>query len=141
MTLSPVRETPRARITAACRRLGHDVVVQACIDLIHEREADPALITVLGGPHATTIVSIDVHRYWLRVWATRGLMWAWNDAALPSLRQAMRDDAWRVREMAAKAVARNVIDAALDDVLTLRDDPVLRVRTAAERAVMRLTGR
>ena len=74
---------------------------------------------------------------WLRVWATRGLLWAWDGRAVDSLRGALLDDAWRVREMAAKVVARHLVGDLLTNVATLRGDPVARVRHAAERAVTR----
>jgi hypothetical protein len=41
--------------------------------------------------------------------------------------------------MAAKVVARHRLGGALDAVARLRDDPVARVRAAAERAVVTLT--
>jgi hypothetical protein len=41
--------------------------------------------------------------------------------------------------MAAKVVARHHVDEALDAMLALRDDPVPRVRAAAQRAVVELT--
>jgi hypothetical protein len=47
----------------------------------------------------------------------------------------------RVREMAAKVVARNLVGDALDDVAPLREDPVRRVRVAATRAVATLAAR
>jgi len=77
--------------------------------------------------------------YWLRVWAARGLLWAWDDAALPALLKALNDDAWRVREMAAKVVNRHRLGDALPVVVDLRQDPVRRVRAAADRAVVSLT--
>lgn len=55
------------------------------------------------------------------------------------MRTALRDEAWRVREMAAKVVARHLVGGLLADVLPLRDDPVPRVRVAAARAVVRIT--
>ncbi len=51
----------------------------------------------------------------------------------------MGDGHWRVREMAAKVIARHKIGAALSAVAELRDDPVPRVRSAAERAFVMLT--
>ncbi len=51
---------------------------------------------------------------------------------------ALRDDAWRVREMALKVVARHRLDEALETVATLQEDPVPRVRAAAHRAQVRL---
>jgi hypothetical protein len=41
--------------------------------------------------------------------------------------------------MAAKVVARHRVGGALEAVARLRDDPVARVRSAAERAVVALT--
>lgn len=76
--------------------------------------------------------------YWLRVWAARGLLWAWDDLAFPCLAHALDDDAWRVREMALKVVARHKLDEALTAVVDLQDDPVPRVRSAAARALVRL---
>jgi hypothetical protein len=49
------------------------------------------------------------------------------------------DHAWRVRELTAKVVARRRIGRALDAVAALRDDPVPRVRVAAEHVVVLLT--
>ena len=51
---------------------------------------------------------------------------------------ALRDDAWRVREMAARVVARHQLDAALPAIAGLRNDANARVRKAAERAAYRL---
>lgn len=61
------------------------------------------------------------------------------DAAPDAIIGALRDPAWRVREMAAKVVAAHRVGQALDAVAALRDDPVPRVRAAAERAVVLLT--
>jgi hypothetical protein len=51
----------------------------------------------------------------------------------------MADEAWRVREMAAKVVARHRVGDAFAAVSRLRSDQVPRVRAAAERAVVTLT--
>jgi len=69
----------------------------------------------------------DRYRYWLRVWGARGLLWAWDDAAAPATIAALDDDAWRVREMAAKVVGRHLVDDAIPALEQLRDDPVPRV--------------
>jgi hypothetical protein len=65
----------------------------------------------------------------------QGLLWAWDEAALPTLLDALGDESWRVREMAAKVIARHRIGDAFDAMAALRDDSVPRVRAAAERAV------
>jgi HEAT repeat protein len=52
---------------------------------------------------------------------------------------ALGDEHWRVREMAAKVVARRKLGDAVEAVAALRADPVPRVRAAAERATVILT--
>jgi HEAT repeat protein len=104
-------------------------------------KVDGEFVAALGGPPATWAVDggDSGPDYWLRVWALRGLLWLWDDAASPSVRHALTDPAWRVREMAAKVCARHRVDAALDRLLDLREDPNARVQHAASRAVIRLT--
>jgi hypothetical protein len=53
--------------------------------------------------------------------------------------QATADSAWRVREMAARVIARHRIGAAFPAVAALREDQAPRVQAAAERAVVILT--
>jgi hypothetical protein len=81
----------------------------------------------------------DDQAYWFRVWAARGLRWAWDDIGTDAIRTALGDPAWRVREMAAKVVARNRLGDLLPALLVLRTDPTDRVRSAARRAVAVLT--
>lgn len=130
--------TPRESIEAECARRGHRAVVAGCIDLLRGGDADPALILALGGPPAQWAVTSEVGGpgYWLRVWAARGLLWVWDDTAQSAVLDALNDDAWRVREMSAKVVARHQVGDALPIVADLRDDPVQRVRAAAHRAVV-----
>jgi HEAT repeat protein len=70
--------------------------------------------------------------------AEKGL-YAWDESASTVIARATSDDAWRVREMAAKVIAKHRIGDALNAVIALRDDPVPRVRAAAERAIVVLT--
>lgn len=77
--------------------------------------------------------------YWPRVWGARALLYAWDVAAEPAIVRATSDAHWRVREMAAKVIARRLIGGGLEAVAGLRDDPVPRVRAAAERALVALT--
>ncbi|MGH3877677.1 MAG: hypothetical protein ACRDSK_11655 [Actinophytocola sp.] len=136
--------SPRERILAECTRRGRAAVVAGCVRLVEGGEADDGFVRVLAGRTAPWWFANredEDLRYWLRVWGTRGLLWAWEDSALPALRAGLRDPAWRVREMAAKVVARNLLGDALADVAPLRDDPVRRVRDAATRAVATLTAR
>lgn len=120
-------------------RRGKGAVVAGCVDLLAGRDTDPGLVVALGGPAAPRVISGENKQYWLRVWGARGLLWAWDDIAAASVAAALRDEHWRVREMACKVIARQRVGDALAVVAELRDDPVQRVRDAAARAVVLLT--
>jgi HEAT repeat protein len=133
--------TPRGRIEAECGRRGKKEVVAACIALLAGRHADPHLIVALGGPPASWAVTGGASGpdYWLRVWAARGLLWAWEDRAEPAILRALNDDAWRVREAAIRVVARHRVTQALPRLAALAGDENRRVRSAAARAAARLS--
>ena len=135
--------TPRRSIAAECERRGKAAVVSGCTDLLQGRTGvDDALLLALAGPAAEGVLDGQAGGktgYWPRVWAARGLLHAWDDRATAAIIQATTDDAWRVREMAAKVIARHRIGNAFTAVAELRNDPVHRVRAAAERAVVLLT--
>lgn len=134
-------KTPRKSVEQECARRGKDEVVAGCVELLSGGDGDAELILALGGPPARWVVTGEPPGppYWLRVWALRGLLWAWDDVAFQSVEAALNDDAWRVREMALKVVARHRLEDALATVVDLGEDPVARVRAAASRAVMRLS--
>jgi hypothetical protein len=136
--------TPRQSVERECGRRGQAAVVAGCVALLRGDDADAQLILALGGPPARYVLDTGpapVHRYWLRVWGARGLLYAWDDApdaadsTAAALLDGLADEHWRVREMSAKVVARRRLGEALDAVAILRDDPVPRVRAAAARAV------
>lgn len=134
-------KTPRESIELVCARRGKNAVVAGCIELLGGGDVDAELILALGGPPARWVITGEPSGppYWVRVWATRGLLWAWDDAALQSIEVALNDDAWRVREMALKVVARHNLEDTLLTVVELQEDPVARVRAAASRALMRIS--
>ncbi len=134
--------TPKQSIELECARRGRAQVVAGCIRLLRREEVDENLMIALGGPMAQGILdagSPQVHLYWLRVWGARGLLHVYGDEAEDSVIAALADQHWRVREMAAKVVARHQVGAALTAAAELRGDPVARVRAAAGRATMVLT--
>ena len=137
------RLTPRQSVAAECQRRGKPAVISGCIALLQGRhDVDDTLVLALGGPPAQDVLGGHAGGkagYWPRVWAARGLLHAWDDRATAVIIQATTDDAWRVREMAAKVIARHRIGDALTAVAELRNDQVPRVRAAAERAVAILT--
>ena len=134
--------TPRESVQGECQRRGEDVVVAGCLAILTGRNVDERLLRVLGGPAAEQVLGGHeggTAGYWPRVWAARGLLYAWNETAITAIVEATADEAWRVREMAAKVTAKHRIGDGLDAVIMLRDDPVPRVRAAAERAIAVLT--
>jgi hypothetical protein len=134
--------TPRQSVELECARRGRDQLVDGCVALLEGRDVDDALIIALGGPVAQVVLHDGPrqrNQYWRRVWAARGLLHAWEPRAEGAIIVATGDEHWRVREMAAKVIARHRVDAGLEAVAELRADPVPRVRAAAERATVLLT--
>jgi HEAT repeat protein len=92
---------------------------------------------VIGGPSAENVLEGrdgGVDGYWPRVWAARGLLHVWDDVATNAIIDATTHEAWRVREMATKVIARHHVRPAIDAVVMLLDDENARVRTAASKA-------
>jgi len=134
--------TPRQSVEIECARRGTARVVAGCIALLQGQDVDDDFVLALGGPGGHRVLDDGPKRrnqYWRRVWGARGLLYAWTDEAEVAVVAALADEHWRVREMAAKVVAKRGIGAALDPVAVLRSDPVPRVRAAAERATVLLT--
>jgi HEAT repeat protein len=139
-----VGTAPRLRVTVERAKGGAAPLTAGCVALLAGRpdEVSDDLITVLGGESARTVLDGNAggrSGYWPRVWAARGLLHAWDPAATAAIIGATADEAWRVREMAAKVIARHRVGDAFDAVAALRTDPVERVRAAAARAVTLLT--
>jgi HEAT repeats len=134
--------TPRQSVDIECQRRGRDAVVDGCVAMLRGQLVDDGLILALGGPAGLNVINdgpAQRNQYWGRVWGARGLLYAFDERASDAIIDALRDDHWRVREMAAKVIARQQIGAALPAVAGLRDDPVPRVRAAAEGALVVLT--
>jgi hypothetical protein len=133
---------PRLSIDMECRRRGRQAFTAGCMELLAGRTVDDSFVDALAGPGRAAWLltgAPEARDYWARTWGARGLLWAWDPAATTAVVAAMRDEAWRVREMAAKVAARHLVGDALPAVAALRDDPVARVRIAAERAVVAIT--
>jgi hypothetical protein len=133
---------PRRSAEAESERRGRAAFVAACTGLaLGGPPEDAELVLALGGPPARWVVTGEPSGpdYWLRTWAVRGLLWVWKDSATAAVVAALGDEHWRVREMAAKVVAKHRIDAALERVVELRTDTNQRVSDAATRAVRMLT--
>ena len=138
------RASPRERIAAEVAARGLPGFVAGCVELAGVADGeipdpDLDLLRALAGPGAGKFFDGREHvdTYWFRVWALRGLLWAYDGAAEDCLTAAVGDPAWRVREMAAKVVARHRVVEAQPAMAALLEDPVPRVRRAAERALQR----
>jgi hypothetical protein len=138
--------TPQQSVQLECARRGTAQVVAGCVGLLAGGDADYGLVYAIGGPAADPVLGPHPRRdqrYFLRVWGARALLYAWDDGApevaAAALIAALGDESWRVREMAAKVVARRQLGDALNAVAGLSSDPVPRVRAAAGRATAILT--
>jgi HEAT repeat protein len=132
---------PRRSIERLASELGERAVVDACLELLAGRDVTPTIVVALGGPPARWALdgSPSGPGYWLRVWALRGLLWSWDARATSAVISSLSDESWRVREMAAKVIARHGVDDALEALDGPTRDPNKRVREAAERARRALT--
>ena len=135
-------QTPRESVETLCTQRGEAAVVSGCLALLEgvDPDFDSGLVVALGGPPARWALTGEPSGpdYWLRVWALRGLLYAWSQEAIPAVLVALGDEAWRVREMAAKVVARRQLDDAHGLVADLEMDENPRVRAAASRALIAL---
>ena len=129
--------TPSQSIQIECERRSSDEVVRDSIAILEEHAVDDHFLRVIGGPSAESVLEGrdgGLDGYWPRVWAARGLLHVWNDTATSAIITAVTHKSWRVREMAAKVIARHHVRPAIDVVVTLLDDDNARVRAAASRA-------
>jgi len=134
--------TPRQSVERECARRGRGHVIDGCVALLRGEDVEDSLIMALGGPAGHRVLDDGPqqrNQYWRRVWGARGLLHVFDDRAAAAVIEALADEHWRVREVAAKVVAKHAIDDALTAVADLRADPVPRVRAAAGRATIRLT--
>jgi HEAT repeat protein len=138
--------TPQQSVQQECGRRGAAEVVAGCVRLLTGCDADSQLVYAIGGPAADSVLGPHPRqdqRYFLRVWGARALLYAWDDCApgpaAAAVIAALDDESWRVREMAAKVVAKRKLGDALTAVAKLCRDPVPRVQAAAERATAILT--
>lgn len=130
----PTDLPPEKRIAAAIAELGEDAVVLRSLSLIAGNNEGEDFLLWVGGDHAQGILDGAPVLYWPELWGTRALLYAWNDTAAPAVTAALQNQAWRVREMAARVAATRKlpVQAELHELLT---DEVARVRAAAARAL------
>lgn len=138
--------SPRASAEALSALIGAPAVAAWCAELltgqIDDGAADrPSLVWLAGEPARIRLAQKGSEGswkdYWVRTWALRGLLYAWHPAAAPAVVTALDDEAWRVREMAAKVARLRELGEAADALARLTTDETERVRVAAARALGR----
>lgn len=137
--------TPQVRASAAVQALGAQELSRWCaeiltgaLDLTCQDRHDPRWIAGRawegwGDPASWRSRGLD---HWPRTWAARTLLHAWGPVAAPAIVEGLHDEAWRVREMCAKVVARQELGAAAPECARRAcSDEVPRVRVASLRAL------
>ena len=145
LTEHEVALAPGERVRELSAPVGETAVAEWCAALLAgaapAADGSPSL-RWLGGRHAEHylrgLLDSPDQDYWPRVWAARGLLYVWSEAAAPTIVQALGDSAWRVREMAAKVARRRELGDAADSLRQCLGDAVPRVRAAAARALGRV---
>lgn len=130
----PVDLPIEKRLAAAVAEFGEDAVVLRSLSLLAGNNEGEDFLLYVGGEHARGILEGAPVLYWPELWGTRALLYVWNDSAVAAVTAALENQAWRVREMAARVAAARGL--AVEGVLTgLLTDDVARVRAAAARAL------
>lgn len=130
----PVDLPIEKRLAAAVAEFGEDAVVLRSLSLLAGNNEGEDFLLYVGGEHARGVIEGAPVLYWPELWGTRALLYVWNDTAIPAVTAALDNQAWRVREMAARVAAARELPVA-DALAALLTDDVARVRAAAARAL------
>lgn len=140
----PLDARPAVLVGLAVERWGSRGLMDRCVRLYRDMQwgDEPELMAYLAGAQGLRWVELGfgVQDYFVRTWALRAMLYAWDDSAEPAVIRALQDEHWRPREMALKVVAKRQIACQAKAASMMRDDPVPRVRAAAQRAMHRLDG-
>jgi hypothetical protein len=118
----------------AIARFGESVVADRAGALLGGANEGEDFLLWVGGRHAQGILDGAPALYWPEVWGARALLYAWDPAAEVAIREGMRNQAWRVREMCCRVAAERSLPLA-DVAAELFADDTARVRAAAVRVV------
>jgi hypothetical protein len=135
----PAELSPADRIAKVVAELGEDEVVARATALIAGLNAGEEFLLAVGGRHAQGILDGAPPLYWPEVWGARTFLYVWSDSAVPAILAGLGNQAWRVREMSAKVVARRALEFPAE-VAVLATDEVARVRAQAARALAEIGG-
>jgi hypothetical protein len=130
----PNDDSPAERIAKVVAELGEDEVVARATALIAGLNAGEDFLLAVGGRHAQGILDGAPPLYWPEVWGARTFLYIWNDSAIPAVLAGLGNQAWRVREMSAKVVARRELGYPAE-IAVLATDEVARVRAQSARTL------
>jgi HEAT repeat protein len=134
----PGRPHPRDLLALLAGHLGESLAAGLCADLLAADDPHDHAATVLflGGPAGRSLLEDGTSwkEWWARVWAARGLLYVWDDAAGPVVLDRLDDDAWRVAEMCLKVSVRHGLPCG-DAAVRLGAHDLPRVRATAARAL------
>ena len=130
----PIDSPTDARIEAAATRYGADEVVSRAIALMAGANAGEDFLLYVGGRHAQGLLDGAPPLYWPELWGARALLHVWNASAVPAIIAGLENQAWRVREMAARVALERELHVATK-MVELTTDEVPRVRAAAVHAL------
>jgi hypothetical protein len=139
----PLDAHPSVLIGLAVERWGLRRFMDRCVRLYREMDwgDEPELMSYLAGRAGPRWVALGfgTQGYFVRTWALRAMLYAWEESASATVIDALEDEHWRPREMALRVVAKRKVDDDIDAVARLQDDPVPRVQAAARLALERLS--
>src|SRR6478752_3832601 len=93
------------RLSAAVAQWGERGVVDRAVALIGGLSAGDDFLLLVGGTHAQGVLDGAPVLYWPEVWGMRTLLYVWHDSAAEAVASGLQNQAWRVREMAARVTA------------------------------------
>lgn len=123
-----------ARLAAAVTLWGEKEVATRAVALVGGYNAGDEFLLYVGGRHAQGILDGAPVLYWPELWGTRALLYVWDAPATEAVGAALANQAWRVREMAARVAAARELDFT-GVLVSLLTDEVARVRAASARAL------
>jgi HEAT repeat protein len=130
--------SPRDTLGLLEAAVGEEEAARACADLLGAEDPhdEPEILLFLGGSAGQSVLDGGEWRpYWARVWAARGLLYVWSDAAAPVVVRRLGDQHWRVAEMCVKVAAKRDLGEAGPGVAALAGHELPRVRAAVVRAL------
>ncbi len=128
--------SPREAVATLVASHGTTWVIDRCIEVLTKGEIDGEFLVGLSGQHARHVLQGregGVEGYWPRVWSLRAFLYSWEPRASSVVIASLKDESWRVREMALKVMIRRQLPVSDSRRALLARDPIARVRVALER--------